>query len=486
MPLGHLLINSKSLERTLFTENPEFTYFKSVYKKVSEFSIEDVNQYFVNDYGFSKRSSCILHNNGDLINIIYFVATLPNISYLNEYDLYGTSFRWVDNVGEKLIKSVEIEIDNKIIQKISGLHINILNRLNKKKRKIDYMIGNIHELTTFSNSKKEYKLYIPIPFWFSESIGNSFPISKFDINKIKLNIEIEDISNLIIYGPTYYIEIKESHVLFDKYEYIYQSNNNVIAQFFYFDKNLKRLYYNLISKNNFQQMNNSIYENLINIDSSFFITNKEKNIFYVPTNVSYSFENINININYITLNDAYFQIRYIFLDKLEQKIIRETKNLEYIIKQYKYITYNNIESIKNIFNINGNNSVFDISWITLLEDDIVNKNFFKYSDSILFSSLKINSFDIYSKRDNNSIKLVNQFYNYKDNLENYNINSYIFSNDILSYQPSGSLNLNKIEKCNLYLEFDKSISSQKRINLYIIVSSYNIISVKKNKIDIYF
>ena len=48
-------------------------FIKSIYKKISDFSIEDINQYFVNDYGFSKRSSCILHNNADLINIVYFV-----------------------------------------------------------------------------------------------------------------------------------------------------------------------------------------------------------------------------------------------------------------------------------------------------------------------------------------------------------------------------------------------------------------------------
>lgn len=487
MPLGHLLISSKSLETKLFTENPEFTYFKNIYKKISEFSIEDINQYFVNDYGFSKRSSCILHNNADLINKVYFVATLPNIPFLNEYNNIGTAFHWIQDIGEKLIKSIEIEIDNQIIQKITGYHINIHNKLfTPQSKSLDKMIGNIPEIINFSNYKKEYKLYIPIPFWFSEEIGNSFPINKFNINKVKINIELEDINNLIVYGPLHYITINESSVNFNKYEYIYQSKHNVKAQFFYFDKDKKRLYYNLISKNNFEHFNDPtvIYKDLINIESSYFITNEEKTIYYTPIEQYQNIES-NFNINYITLNDAYFQIRYIFLDKMEQGLIKKTEKLEYLIKQHKYITYNNIDSIKNNFNINGKNCVYDITFVSVLQSDIRNKDYFKYSDKIINSSLSINSFDIYSKRNNDFVQLLEQFYNYNTKKINH-INSYSFSNNTHLYQPGGSLNLSKIEKCNLFVEFDKTISINNKINVYIIISNYNILCIKNNKIEIYF
>lgn len=486
MPLGHLLINNESLEKKIFTTSPEFSYFKSIYRKVSDFSIEDINQYFVNEYGFSKRSSCILHNNADLINTIYFVVTLPNIPYLIEYDLIGTSFCWVKNIGEKIIKFVEIEIDNNIIQKISGTHINIFNRLHEKNGKnIDKMIGNIYNLQKFSNKKNEYTLYVPIPFWFCENVGNSLPINRFDINKIKINIELEDINNLIIYGPTYYIKIKESDVNFKKYEYIYQSKTKAIGQFFYYDKNTNYLYYNLLSKNNFELMSNDMYDNFIYYDSNYFITNKEKTIYYIPIENQQTVTNNYFNIDYITLTNAYFQIRYIFLDTMEQKIIKESKDIQYIIKQYKYINYNNIESIKNNFNINGKNCVFDITWVTILENDILNKNFFEYSNNISNSSLNINSFDIYSLRNNEFINLLLKFYHYDCN-QVYNINSYPFNEYSLDYQPSGTINLSKIEKCNLFLEFDKSISINNRINVYIIISSYNILKIKNNKIKLEF
>ena len=485
MPVGHLLINNRSLETRLFTKNPKFTYFKSIYKKIANFSIEDINQYFINDYGFSKRSSCILHNNADLINIVYLVVTLPNIPNLNQYNLNGTAFKWVDYVGEKLIKSIEIEINNTIIQKLTGYYIHIYNRLHTHKGKnIDKLIGNIKELNEFSNYKKEYKLYIPIPFWFGESVGNSLPINKFDINKVKINIEIEKIENLLIYGPTYFITIKENNVTLKKYEYIYQTKTNAKGQFFYFDKNTKRLYYNLLSNNNFYNFENDYYENLLNIESSYFITNEKKDIYYTPINNFTKIEN-NFNIDYITLNDAYFQIRYIYLDQQEQQIIKSIKKIEYIIKQYKYLTFNNIDSIKNNFNINGENCVFNLIWISVLQNDIKNKQSFKFSNNIINSNLSINSFDIYSKRDNDFIRLVNNFYEY--NIDKiYNINSYVFSNQIEKYQPSGSINLSKIEKCNLFIEFNKNVSIENKINLYIIISNYNILSIENNKINILF
>jgi hypothetical protein len=70
--------------------------------------MESIEQTFNGSAGFGKRVTCQISRNGDLIHRVYLQATVP------DFDTY------VDYLGLRLIKNVEIEIGGQRINNLVG------------------------------------------------------------------------------------------------------------------------------------------------------------------------------------------------------------------------------------------------------------------------------------------------------------------------------------------------------------------------------
>ena len=154
--------------------NPNITFFKKVYHKTSNFHIEPVKQYFNNDFEFNKKISCNLSKIGDLLSSIYLYIKLPKINkYIdpltNKVNRF-IRFAWAKKIGFAIIKEINIEIGNYIIETLYCDCLNIWYELSETmiKKNIDNMIGNHINNYSFSSTKNEYELYIPLYFWFKK------------------------------------------------------------------------------------------------------------------------------------------------------------------------------------------------------------------------------------------------------------------------------------------------------------------------------
>ena len=61
--------------------NPQITFFKVVYRRHTNFSMESIEQTFNGSAGFDRKVTCTISRNGDLISKIYLQAVVPNYSY---------------------------------------------------------------------------------------------------------------------------------------------------------------------------------------------------------------------------------------------------------------------------------------------------------------------------------------------------------------------------------------------------------------------
>ena len=104
MGLGLLILTSVGKENIYISTNPEITYFKIVYKKYTNFSIEAIPQFFKTTPDFGRKCSVIISKNADLLGMTYLYVELPYIN--TELD-----FKWVDKIGYALINNIEIEIE---------------------------------------------------------------------------------------------------------------------------------------------------------------------------------------------------------------------------------------------------------------------------------------------------------------------------------------------------------------------------------------
>ena len=63
------------------TGNPSITFFKSVYRKHTNFSMESIEQTFNGQADFGRKVTCTISRNGDLIHRVYLQVVLPSVSY---------------------------------------------------------------------------------------------------------------------------------------------------------------------------------------------------------------------------------------------------------------------------------------------------------------------------------------------------------------------------------------------------------------------
>ena len=96
------------------TGNPQITFFKVVYRRHTNFSMESIEQTFNGTAGFGRKVTCTVSRNGDLIHRVYLQVTTPAVTAST------SSFRWLNWLGHVLVKNVEVEIGGQRIDKHYG------------------------------------------------------------------------------------------------------------------------------------------------------------------------------------------------------------------------------------------------------------------------------------------------------------------------------------------------------------------------------
>ena len=180
------------------TGNPQITFFKVVYRRHTNFSMEAIEQTFNGSAGFGKKVVCTVSRNGDLIHRVYLQVTLPEITVAS-----SNYTRWVNWVGHALIKNVNIEIGGQEIDKHYGDWLHIWNELTQtasKQAGYANMVGNVDRLfrpTGADEKIPQTTLFIPLQFWFNRNPGLALPLIALQYHEVKINLEFRPLGDLI-------------------------------------------------------------------------------------------------------------------------------------------------------------------------------------------------------------------------------------------------------------------------------------------------
>jgi hypothetical protein len=162
---GLLQLVAYGAQDVYLTGNPQITFFKVVYRRHTNFSIESIQQTFNGNASANNRVTCQISRNGDLVHKLYVVFDTVNV-----------------DDARKCIKKVEVEIGGQLIDRQYGDWMTIWNELTLPKGKkdgYDYMIDG-----TASTAA-----YVPLEFWFCRNIGLALPLIALQYHEVKINIE---------------------------------------------------------------------------------------------------------------------------------------------------------------------------------------------------------------------------------------------------------------------------------------------------------
>ena len=193
------------------TGNPQITYFKVVYRRHTNFSMECI-ELPLDSANFGKRTTVQVLRNGDLATRMYLRVVLPEIatSVLTwaENDVWNSRVAWVKRVGHALINNIELTIGGSQIDKHWGTWMDVWYELTHtfdQERGYRAMIGDVPALTELRGGDDagdvilpEYELYIPLQFSFNRNTGLALPLIALQYHEVRFNIEFNPIAELLV------------------------------------------------------------------------------------------------------------------------------------------------------------------------------------------------------------------------------------------------------------------------------------------------
>ena len=173
------------------TGNPKVTFFQAVYKRHTNFAMENIQQTVNGSPASSGRVSVTIARNGDLVGNMY-VALAPN-QMTNDANLTsnnsGLDVCWI---AERAIAAVELTIGGQRIDK----HFQTWWRLYSEvflgaDDKSDY--GKMTSAPAALNSSTgttAYRVYLPLIFFFNRNPGLYLPLIALQYHEVRLDFDL--------------------------------------------------------------------------------------------------------------------------------------------------------------------------------------------------------------------------------------------------------------------------------------------------------
>ena len=206
------------------TGNPQITFFKVVYRRHTNFSMESIEQTFNGTASFGNKVSATISRNGDLVHKMYFeyapnslITTSANSAVLGA------------NVGHTLLQETELEIGGQRIDRHYGHWLTVWSQLTEYNptgadsavaaaggdepatgctlyQKMSYNHQGVQlvdgNAATEAMNDAPAKAFVPLQFWFCRNPGLALPLIALQYHEVKVSITFCPLSSLTVNGAT--------------------------------------------------------------------------------------------------------------------------------------------------------------------------------------------------------------------------------------------------------------------------------------------
>jgi len=165
------------------TGNPQITFFKVVYRRHTNFSMEAIEQTWNGTSSDTGRCTATISRNGDLVHRMYLEINCTNTAA-------------VDNPAAVHVNDVELEIGGQKIDKQSGEWMEVWSQLTEPNPTAAVFLGGTGGGTLFqtmsghtSNGNAALagtRYFIPLYFWFCRNPGLALPLIALQYHEVKV------------------------------------------------------------------------------------------------------------------------------------------------------------------------------------------------------------------------------------------------------------------------------------------------------------
>jgi len=199
------------------TGNPQITFFKVVYRRHTNFSMEDIAQDPSGTVAFGGEATYTIARNGDLVHKMYFEIE-PSI-----FAADSGSQKYSSYLGNTLLKETEVEIGGQKIDTHYSHWLTTWNNLTEPNERGSIGVyqptgepasvaGGGNQLNSTKNSNLSFnhnassditatftfpkKAFVPLQFWFNRNPGLALPLIALQYHEVKLKTKFANYSEL--------------------------------------------------------------------------------------------------------------------------------------------------------------------------------------------------------------------------------------------------------------------------------------------------
>jgi hypothetical protein len=458
---GLLQLVAYGAQDVYLTGNPQITFFKVVYRRHTNFAMEAIQQTFSGTVNFGGTVYCQISRNGDLIHRTYLQVDLPILTGTDSY---------VNYVGLRLLKAITIEIGGQQIDKHYADWLYIWNELSLpggKRNAYNAMVGADKDLVNSganSVNGSTTTLFIPFEFWFCRNIGLALPLIALQYHEVRVKIDFAPLSDCVYKNTT------GSSASADITQTIALSNANIWVDYIYLDTDERRKFAQLSHEYLIEQLQFTGTENLSSN------TNSIKLNFNHPVKELVWVGKFNGTSGAQTNNNQWYNYTWPFVGSTAGPNWNSNFGTpDFTLANLLNIGSSNVAGIDNLINTAGNTTNSNVS-------NLINYQIDPYSDSSVATSnvnpfstclLQLNGNDRFNVRPGSYFNLVQQYQHHTNISLNRGINVYSFALKPEEHQPSGTLNMSRIDTAVLQVTPYQYVSG----NILIYAVNYNVLRI---------
>ena len=189
------------------TGNPKVTFFQAVYKRHTNFAMENIEQTVNGTASNNGRVSVTIARNGDLIGDMY--VELVTASLGTKAGIGALDACWV---AERAIKDVELSIGGQRIDK----HYQKWWRLYSELYLDSSKKANYGKMTTNPVASTAGKVFLPLLFFFNRNPGLYLPLIALQYHEVRIDFDLSaefsqytDGSTFKVWGNYVYLDTEE-------------------------------------------------------------------------------------------------------------------------------------------------------------------------------------------------------------------------------------------------------------------------------------
>ena len=195
-------LTSYGAQDVYLSGNPQITFFKSVYKRHTNFAMQDVlvstTSTFLSQTQDTKLTFKVARN-GDLLGKCWFEV------FQNTTGGAASTFtNWRNNTGHGLIKEITLRIGGQEIDKQDGYYLDIINELDPDGEE-EHLGLNKHTSYAYVNNNHgntnncpPLRLFIPLKFWFNLNVGSALPLVALQYHEVEFDVVFRKLDELIV------------------------------------------------------------------------------------------------------------------------------------------------------------------------------------------------------------------------------------------------------------------------------------------------